>query len=92
MYNLAVFVSSFPYPSVEVGAVATGIVVAGIIACGGRDSGLSGKVNWYINKAVVAVLSGINWGIKFYKVLCFKPRINTLVSILDLKVPLDYSL
>ena len=45
MYNLAIFVSSFPYPSVEVGAVAMGIVVVGIMACRGRDSGLSNKVN-----------------------------------------------
>ena len=45
MYNLAIFASSFPYPSIEVGAVAIGIVVAGIIACGGRDSRLSGKVS-----------------------------------------------
>ena len=45
MYNLAVFISSFPYPSVEVGAVVTGIVVAGIMACGGGDGGLSGKVS-----------------------------------------------
>ena len=45
MYNLAIFASSFPYPSIEVGAVATGIVIVGIIACGGRDGGLSGKVS-----------------------------------------------
>ena len=45
MYNLAIFASSFPYPSVEVGAVVTGIVVVGIIAYRGRDSGLSNKVN-----------------------------------------------
>ena len=45
MYNLAIFTSSFPYPSVEVGAVATGIIVAGIIACRGRDGELSGKVS-----------------------------------------------
>ena len=45
MYNLAVFASSFPYPNVEVGTVAMGIVVAGIIACKGRDGGLSGGVN-----------------------------------------------
>ena len=60
MYNLAIFTSSFPYPSVEVGAVAIGIVVAGIMACEGRDSGLSGRVSWYISKAIIAVLSGIN--------------------------------
>ena len=45
MYNLAVFINSFPYSSVEVGAVVTGIVVAGIIACGGKDSKLSSRVN-----------------------------------------------
>ena len=45
MYNLAVFINSFPYLSVEVGAVATGIVVAGIIACGGENSGLKGKIS-----------------------------------------------
>ena len=45
MYNLAIFASSFLYPSIEVGTVVTGIVVASIIACGGRDSRLSNKVN-----------------------------------------------
>ena len=45
MYNLAAFTSSFLYPSIEVGAMATGIVVVSIIACRGRDSGLSSKVN-----------------------------------------------
>ena len=45
MYNLAVFISSFLYPSIEIGAVATGIVVIGIIACRGGDGRLSGKVN-----------------------------------------------
>ena len=44
MYNLVAFASSFPYPSVEVSAVAMGIVVADIIACGGRDSRFSGGV------------------------------------------------
>ena len=92
MYNLAIFTSSFPYPSVKVGTVATGIVVEGIIACKGRDGGLSGKVSWCISKAIIAVLLGVDWGIRFYKVLYFKPYMNTLVSILDLKVPLDYSL
>ena len=45
MYNLTVFINSFLYPSVEVGTVVTGIVVAGIIAYGGRDSRLSNKVS-----------------------------------------------
>ena len=45
MYNLAVFTSFFPYPSVEVSTVAIGIVVAGIIARGGRNSGLKGKIS-----------------------------------------------
>ena len=92
MYNLAVFTSSFPYPSVEAGAVATGIVVVGIMACRSRNSRLRSKVGWDINKVVIAVLLGIDWGIIFYKVLYFKPRINILVSILDLKVPSGYSL
>ena len=45
MYNLAIFISSFPYPSVEVGAVATGIVIVGIMACKGGDGRLSSKVS-----------------------------------------------
>ena len=45
MYNLTIFTSSFPYPSVEVGAVAMGIIVADIIACRGKDSRLSGKIS-----------------------------------------------
>jgi len=45
MYNLATFASSFPYPSVEVGAVVTGIVVAGIVACRGRNGGLRSGVS-----------------------------------------------
>ena len=45
MYNLAIFTSFFPYPSIEVGAVAIGIVIAGIIACRGKNSGLSNKVS-----------------------------------------------
>ena len=92
MYNLAIFTSSFLYPSIEAGAVVTGIVVAGIMACRGRNSGLRSGVGQDINKVIIAVLSGIDWGIIFYKVLCFKPRINMLVSILDLKVPSGYSL
>ena len=92
MYNLAIFTSSFLYPSVKVGAVAIGIVVVNIMACGGRNSRLSSKVSWYINKAIIAVLLGVDWGIKFYKVLYFKPRINILINILDLKIPLNCSL
>ena len=45
MYNVAAFTSSFPYPSVKVGAVVTGIVVIGIMACGGGNSELRGKVS-----------------------------------------------
>ena len=45
MYNLAIFTSSFSYPSVEVGAVVMGIVVVGIMACGGRDSRFSSGVS-----------------------------------------------
>ena len=44
MYNLAAFTSSFPYPSIEVGAVAIGIVVVSIMARGGGNSGLRGGV------------------------------------------------
>ena len=73
MYNLATFISSFPYPSVEVGAMATGIVVASIMACKGGDSGFSSKVSQHISKAIIAILLGVDWGIKFYKVLYFKP-------------------
>ena len=45
MYNLAVFASSFLYFSVEVDAVATSIVIVGVIACGGGNSGLKNKVS-----------------------------------------------
>ena len=45
MYNLAIFTSSFPYPSVKVGTMATGIVVVGIIAYKSGDSKLSSKVS-----------------------------------------------
>ena len=45
MYNLAAFTSSFPYPNVEVGAMAIDIVVTGIIACGGRNSKLKNGVS-----------------------------------------------
>ena len=45
MYNLAIFTNSFPYPSIEVGAMAMGIIVANIIAYKGGDGGLSGKVS-----------------------------------------------
>ena len=44
MYNLAVFISSFPYLSIKVGAVATGIVVIDI-ACRGGDNKLSSKIS-----------------------------------------------
>ena len=45
MYSLAVFINSFPYPNIEVGAVVTGIVVVGIIAYRGGDSKLSSRVS-----------------------------------------------
>ena len=45
MYNLAAFASSFPYPSVEVGAVVIGIVVADIIAHKSGNSGLKSKIS-----------------------------------------------
>ena len=45
MYNLAIFTSSFLYPSIKVGAIVTGIVVVGIIARGGRNSRLRGRVS-----------------------------------------------
>ena len=45
MYNLAAFISSFPYPSVKAGTVATGIVVVNIMACRGRNSRLRSKVS-----------------------------------------------
>ena len=45
MYNLAIFASSFPYLSVEVGTVAIGIVAASIIACGGGNSRLRDRVS-----------------------------------------------
>jgi hypothetical protein len=60
VYNLAAFASSFPYPNIEVGTVATGVVVAGVVAYGGGDSGLRGEVGRDISKVVVSVLSGIN--------------------------------
>jgi hypothetical protein len=60
VYNLAAFTSSFPYPNVEVGTMATGIVVVGVVAYGGGDSGLRGKVGWDINKVIIGVLLGIN--------------------------------
>ena len=40
IYIFAIFTSSFPYFSVEVGAIATGIVVVGVIAYRGKGSGL----------------------------------------------------
>ena len=45
MYNLTIFTSSFPYPSIEVGIMAIGIVIVGIIACRGGDSKLNNKVS-----------------------------------------------
>ena len=45
MYNLAVFANSFPYPSIEVSAIAIGIVIAGIITYKGGNSGLNGKIS-----------------------------------------------
>ena len=47
IYNLAVFTSSFPYPSIEVGAVVTGIVIANIIACGGKNSRFKGTIRLF---------------------------------------------
>ena len=44
MYNLTTFTSSFLYPSVEVGAIVIGIVVAGVVARGGRNSRFRGGV------------------------------------------------
>jgi hypothetical protein len=75
-----------------VGTMVTGIVVVGVVAYGGRDSGLRGKVSRDISKVIIGILLGINWGIRFCGVLYFKPCINTLISILDLKIPLGYSL
>ena len=60
MYNLAAFASSFPYPNIEVGTVATGVVVAGVVAYGGGDSRLRGKVSQDISKVIIGVLLGIN--------------------------------
>ena len=45
MYNLAIFTSSFPYSSVEAGAVATRIVIVGVVAYRGRNSRLRSKVS-----------------------------------------------
>ena len=45
MYNLAIFTNSFLYPSVEIGTIATGIIVVGIKAYRGRDSKLSNRVS-----------------------------------------------
>ena len=45
MYNLAIFTSSFLYFSVEVGAMAMGIVIVSIMACGGGNSGFRGKIS-----------------------------------------------
>jgi hypothetical protein len=75
-----------------VGTVATGVVVVGVVAYRGRDSRLKSEVSWDIGKVVISILLGINWGVRFCGVLCFKPCINILVSILDLKVLLGCSL
>ena len=92
VYIFTAFASSLPCPIVEVGAVVMGIVVTGVMACRGGDGGLRGGVSRNIDKVVVVILSGVNWGIRFYGVLCFKLCINMLVSMLDLKVPSDCSL
>ena len=60
VYNLAIFTSSFLYPSVGVGAIVTDIVVVGVVACGGGNSKLRGEVGWDIGKVVVGVLLGIS--------------------------------
>jgi hypothetical protein len=60
VYNLAAFTSSFLYPNIEVGTMATGIVVVGIVAYRGKDGGLKGKVGQDISKVVISVLLGIN--------------------------------
>ena len=60
MYNLTIFTSSFPYPSIKIGAMVTGIVIIGIVAYRGRNSRLRSGISWDINKVVIAVLSGIN--------------------------------
>jgi hypothetical protein len=60
VYNLAAFTSSFLYFNIEVGTVATGVVIAGIVAYEGGDGGLRGKVSQDIGKVVVGVLLGIN--------------------------------
>ena len=43
--HLIIFASSFLYPGVEVGAVAIGIVVAGVMACRGGNGGLRGGIS-----------------------------------------------
>jgi hypothetical protein len=45
VYNLAIFTSSFPYPSVKAGAIATGIVVVGVVAYRGKNSRLRSGVS-----------------------------------------------
>ena len=45
MYNLTIFTSSFPYPSIKIGAMVTGIVIIGIIAYRGGDGKLNSKVS-----------------------------------------------
>jgi hypothetical protein len=60
VYNLAAFTSSFPYPNIEVGTVVIGVVIVGVIAYRGRDSGFKGKVGQNISKVVIGILLGIN--------------------------------
>jgi hypothetical protein len=45
VYNLAAFTSSFSYPNIEVGTVAMGVVVIGVIAYRDRDNKLRDKVS-----------------------------------------------
>ena len=60
VYNLAVFASSFPYPNVEVGTIVMGVVVVGVMACGGGDGGLRGEISQNIGKVIIGMLLGIN--------------------------------
>ena len=45
MYNSAIFTNSFPYPSVEISAVVTSIIIIGVVAHRGRNGRLRGKVS-----------------------------------------------
>jgi hypothetical protein len=60
VYNLAIFTSSFPYPNIEVGTMATGVVVVGVVAYRGGNGGLRGEVGQDISKVIIGVLLGIN--------------------------------